>query len=235
VIQPGDVTPETPGNGPGGDNLALLYQGMLTGIVRIQAGKQPIGDPKSFQRRMEDLLAEIQREAIKIGYRQQEIDDAHFAVIAFLDETVLSSRDPSRLHWSSLGAKVYQQAIAGDAIFDRLKNVRSQRDSPALADVLELYYLCFVLGYEGRYAVVERSELSVLMSELRDRIERIRNRSDALSPEGGLPPKQARSTNLDPWVRPLAIVAVSSAALAGLAWIVLKLLLNSSAAAVAVQ
>ena len=38
------------------DTLALLFQGIFTGIVRIQAGKQPLSDLDTFRRRPEPSL-----------------------------------------------------------------------------------------------------------------------------------------------------------------------------------
>src|SRR5262249_30304615 len=76
------------------ERLALLYQGMFTAIVRIQSGRQPLVDADAFQKRMEGLLAEIERETIRMGYRNPEIDDAKYAVVAFLDEAIQRSDDP---------------------------------------------------------------------------------------------------------------------------------------------
>src|ERR1700734_1860784 len=116
------------------ENLALLYQGVYTGIVRVQAGRQPIVDPNAFQRRMDDLLLEVEREAIRAGYEKEEIEEANYAVVAFLDETVLTSNDPAKDRWSSWQAKRYAGAIAGDAFFEHLKGVLSRRDSVQVAD-----------------------------------------------------------------------------------------------------
>src|SRR5437016_9744634 len=137
------------------EKLALLFQGIFTAIVRVQSGRQPLIDANAFQKRMEGLFAEIEREAIKVGYRDKEIDDTRYALVAFLDETIQRSEDPSRAAWSPLQAKLYAQAVAGEGVFDRLKTLRTRRNSADLADVLEIYYLCFLLGYEGRYAVAE--------------------------------------------------------------------------------
>jgi len=139
------------------ERLALLYQGILTGIVRLQSGKQPLVDAAAFQKRMESLLDEIEREGIKVGYRNQDIQDAHYPIIAFLDETIRRSNDPNRNQWTPLQAKRYGEAVAGEGVFERLKIIRNRRDSQDLADVLEIYALCFFLGYQGRYAVGDRS------------------------------------------------------------------------------
>jgi type VI secretion system protein ImpK len=169
------------------ERLALLYQGILTTIVRLQSGKQPLVDAAAFQKRMESLLDEIEREAIKVGYRNQDVQDAHYPIIAFLDETVRRSNDPNRNQWNSLQAKRYGEAVAGEGVFDRIKVIRTRRDSQDLADLLEIYQLSFLLGYQGRYAVGDRSGLDLLIEEVREQIERIRGNQPLLSPDGSLP------------------------------------------------
>jgi type VI secretion system protein ImpK len=216
--------------GPRRERLALLYQGMFTAIVRVQSGRQPLIDANAFQKRMEGLLAEIEREAIKVGYRNKDIEDANYAVVAFLDETIQRSDDPNRNRWSALQAKMFEQAVAGDVVFDRLKSIRTRRDSADLADLLEIYYLCFLLGYEGRYALDEREKLEVLMDDLRDQIARVRGVQPALSPDGAFPafapaPIAAPASPVAPW----RLAAVACAVLAVVGWVVLKLMLNSYA------
>src|ERR1051325_5399659 len=126
---------------PGGahvERMALLYQGVLTAIVRIQAGRQELFDPVSFQKRMEGLLDEIEREALKANYDKKDINEGHYVTIAFLDEAVSRSDDPNKKLWSPLAVKRYEDGKAGEGVFDRLKALRSKRgDSAALADLLE--------------------------------------------------------------------------------------------------
>src|SRR5215471_14938253 len=202
------------------EKLALLYQGILTTIVRIQSGRQPLKDAADFQKRMEGLFDQIQREAIKVGYRDKEIQDANYALVAFLDEAIQRSDDPNRGAWSPLQSKMYAQAVAGEGVFDRLKAIRTRRDSADLADVLEIYYLCFLLGYEGRYALAEHEKLEALMDDLREQIERLRGPQTPLSPEGAFPmqPAVAPPPPASP-AMPLMIAAIGCVALAILGWI----------------
>ena len=212
------------------EKLALLYQGILTTVVRIQSGRQPLKDAADFQKRMEGLFEQIEREAIKVGYRDQEIKDANYALIAFLDEAIQRSEDPNRGAWQPLQSKMFAQAIAGDMVFDRLKTIRARRDSTDLADVLEIYYLCFLLGYEGRYALAEHEKLEALMDDLRGQIERLRGPQPLLSPEGAFPmqPMMAPPPPASP-AKPWMIAAIGCIALAILGWVIFKLLLNSNA------
>jgi type VI secretion system protein ImpK len=210
------------------ERLPLLYQGMLTAIVRLQSGKQQLIDANAFQKRMDSLLDEIEREAIKVGYRNQDIQDAHYATIAFLDETVQRSNDPNRNQWTPLQAKRYAQAVAGEGVYERLKTIRTRRDSAELADLLEVYDLCFLLGYQGRYAVGGRSELDRLIEDLREQIERIRGRRTVLSPEGILPAMPQTTAAPDQSDGRWKTAAIASVAFAIVCWFVLWVFLNSA-------
>lgn len=158
------------------DNLALLYQSVFTGIVRIQSGRQPLVDIELFRRRMKAALQEIEREAAAAGYGNPEIKDAEFAVVAFLDETILSSKDPKAEEWRKrpLNTELFGQAIAGDVFFDRLTEIERRRDSQRGADLLEVYLLCLLLGFKGRFGPPLRDEAYRIMERVRIRVEAAR-------------------------------------------------------------
>lgn len=169
---------------PRSDTLSLLYQGVFTGIVRLQAGRQRLTDPVTFRRRIKDALQDTQKEAGTAGYNAREIRDAEAAVVAFLDEVVLSLDHPARDQWviKPLSVDLYGDANAGEVFFDRLEELRGQTDSTHLADLLEVYLLCLLLGFEGKYSGAGTSEGHLIADRLRIRIERIRGGSYRLSP-----------------------------------------------------
>src|SRR5437764_1161607 len=78
------------------DRLALLYEGILTAIVRVQSGRQQIQGSDAFRAKMQSALDEIGRAAAQRGYTAEHVKEANFAVIAFLDEAVLTSNDAGR-------------------------------------------------------------------------------------------------------------------------------------------
>ena len=118
------------------DTLALLCQNILTSIVRIQSGKQPLADLETFRRRMKTAIQEFEREAGVAGYGAGESREAAFAVVAFLDETILSSRDPRADEWRKrpLNNELFGQAITGNVFFDKLTDLERGRDSTQLAE-----------------------------------------------------------------------------------------------------
>jgi len=166
------------------DSLALLYQNILTSVVRIQSGRQPLTEMEVFRKRIKAALTEVEREAGVAGYRSAEIKEAEFAVVAFLDETILSSREPGADDWRKrpLNTELFDQAVAGDVFFERLLEIERRPDSARLADVMEVYLLCLLLGLEGRFAPPLRGEAYRIMDRIRHRVETIRGSDYSLSP-----------------------------------------------------
>jgi type VI secretion system protein ImpK len=181
-----------PGAEPMGsvENLALLYQSLLTGIIRVKGQRQHIPDSETFRKRTKATLQEVERVAVATGYDVRDVRDTHFAVVAFLDAVILHSKDSARSEWErkTLQEELFGQSDAGLVFFEKLDQFRSRRDSEQLADILEVYLLCLLLGFEGRYSGAQRGELEGITDSLRMRIEYIRGRDDRLSPSATLPP-----------------------------------------------
>ncbi|HLG98910.1 MAG TPA: DotU family type IV/VI secretion system protein [Bryobacteraceae bacterium] len=198
------------------ERLALLYEGLMTAIVRVQSSRQQLQNSEAFRTKMKDALNDIAQIAARRGYAKEDIQEANFAVIAFLDEAVLSSQDPARTQWArkSMQEELFDQRNAGELFFKRLDSLRAHGDSLHLAEVLEVYYLCLLLGYEGRYAVGSKAELHLLMDNLRERIERIFGRNPDFSPDGKIPDAPPVTAPVDPLPRQLKLAAVAALALA---------------------
>jgi type VI secretion system protein ImpK len=171
------------------ENLALMYQGLLTGITRLQTERQHITNGDSFRKRTKAALQDIERVAVAAGYEADDVRDTHFAVVALLDSVVLHSNDPVRVEWErrTLQEELFGQTDAGVTFFVKLDRFRVQHDSPRLADALEVYLLCLLLGFEGQYSGPLRGELDSITEHIARRIEEIRGTSRQISPAGSLP------------------------------------------------
>lgn len=222
------------GTRPKRETLANLYQGFLTGVVRLIARRQQLGNPEAFRTRMKTALKDIRRDATATGYPPEDIDDAEFAVVAFLDEAILNSNDPARNEWEkqTLGVEMFGGAVAGEVFYDRIEAYRKRSDSQRLASLLEVYLLCLLLGFEGRYAG-SKGEIHAISDRLRRRIEGIRQTDPTLTPQGM--PALAETTvpasrqTQPPWKRwALATVGVAAAL-----FLLLKLNLWWAASAIA--
>lgn len=187
------------------EDLAMLYQGLLTGIVRMQTGRQHITDANSFRSRTQAAFQEVERDALAAGYEGADVRETNFAVVAFLDSVILNSTEPIRAEWErrTLQEEMFGQTDAGVVFFEKLERLRARRDSQELADILEVYLLCVLLGFEGRYSGGLRGELYSIEDRVRARIEDIRGKSRRLSPaaipEGAPPEVVARSQSGNPY------------------------------------
>jgi type VI secretion system protein ImpK len=120
----------------------MAYVGDLP--VALEAGQPPYRQVKDEIHR---LLAESEAHAERERFPAADYDQARFAVCAWIDETVLSSRWHEKTCWldDQLQRFHYQTAEAGEQFFERLDSLGQQHA------VREVFYLCLALGFTGRY------------------------------------------------------------------------------------
>ena len=195
--------------------LALVLQEALTTVARLRADKQVATDAESFRSRIKQVLATAEQEGRALGYQAEDARFALFAVIAFLDETVLNSGQPMFATWSSrtLQEEVFGVHMAGELFFQYLQQLMQRQDSADLADVLEVYQLCMLMGFKGRYSATRGSDLQVLERQLAEKVDRIRGQLGELSP-AWRPSTADIGRRRDKWVPRLAILAGTTAVIA---------------------
>jgi type VI secretion system protein ImpK len=209
--------------------LAICFQEAITAIVRLRAGREAVTDAVQFRARMRDALQLAAVEARdKGGYTASDIRSATFAVVAFLDESVLNSGITTLADWARkpLQEELFGTHIAGDVFFENLGQVLARPDSPMLPDVLEVYSLCLLLGFAGRYTGGRRGDLAAIILSLRERIRRSRPRPANLSPSW-MPEAPSSPARRDSWIRNLMVIAAVLACLAVLLFFLYRFTLES--------
>jgi type VI secretion system protein ImpK len=175
-------------------------------------------------------LQDIEQLALSGGYDGRDVQETHFAVAAYLDSVVLHSEESVRAEWErkTLQEEMFGQRDAGVVFFEKLEDFRSRRDSEQLAGILEVYLLCLLLGFEGRYSGGLRSELEGITERVRKRIEDIRALRRQISPSGDLPP-QAAAAPLPriQRINHLRWYMLGAAGFTLLCFVILKLILSS--------
>jgi type VI secretion system protein ImpK len=212
-----------------GWNLALAFQEVFTAIVRLRNNRQQVTNSEAFRTQMKQALQRAEQEARSGGYKPEDVRQVLFAVVAFLDESVLGSRNSVFVDWPRLPlqTELFGHQIAGEVVFQELQRTLGRGDSAETCDVLEVYGLCLLLGFRGRYAAAGAGDLQSLISAIQEKLRRVRGPSGPLSPRGLLPSDAVRVAHSDPWVRRLGILTISIVALAVIAFVVFKLILNS--------
>ncbi len=213
------------------ENLALILQEVITAVVRYRANRQPITDAETFRHHIREALKAAAQQARNVaGYSSDDVKYAIFAVVAFLDESILNSRNPVFADWprKPLQEDMFGHHIAGEVFFQNLDQLLGRDDSSALADVLEVYYLCLLLGFAGRYVAGNRGELKVMMDRTAEKIRRIRGRLPELSPYWKLPAEGPRVYK-DIWVKRLVIGAIACFVVMLFLFFTFKVILSSGA------
>ncbi len=213
------------------ENLALIFQEVFTAIVRLRANRQAVSDAESFRHHIREAVKTAAQEARnRAGYPAEDIRKATLAVVGFLDETILNLQSPLFNNWprQPLQEELFGTHMAGEVFFQNLQELLGRNDSEDLADVLEVHYLCLLLGYGGRYSLGNRGELQSIMSATARKIQRIRGDFAGLSPAWEPPAEQNKKAQ-DPWTRRLLFSAVACFVLAALLFVVYKLVLGSGA------
>jgi type VI secretion system protein ImpK len=221
----------TPSTATRTDNLALIFQEVLTAIVRLRSNRQELTDAESFRYSMREAIkAAIQEARNHGGYNADDIKMATLALVGFLDESVLNLRNPMFADWprKPLQEELFGIHMAGEIFFRNLEQLMGRPDSADLADLLEVHYLCLVLGYGGRYSIGGKGELQGITTATGDRIKRIRGASYDPFLQILNEPEVVKPTE-DPWIKKLVIVAAACFVLVLALFITFKIVLGSSA------
>ena len=211
------------------ENLALSFQEILTAIVRLRTNRQVVTDAEQFRAQMRQALKAADDDARRRGYSAEQVKLGIFAVVAFLDESVLNLQQPVFAQWprKPLQEELFGVHIAGEIFFNNVQRLLGQHDSHDLADVLEMYELCLLLGFRGRYGIGGQAELRTVIDAIAEKLRRIRGSSPDLSPAWAIPPGMIKVTREDPWVKRLLWTAIACLVLTIVLFGIFKLSLGS--------
>jgi type VI secretion system protein ImpK len=208
-------------------DLVSLAAPVLEVVLRVRAGiDTPSPDLKD---EIEGLLTKMEESGTILRYPHAQIQAVKFALAAFADATALDENFPLRGQWERypLQLKYVGRSEAGIVFFERLDELL--QNPKENAEALEVYYLCLVLGFRGRYVISGEEKL-------RGEIEKTAAKLRELGrlPDGGLSPRW-RQDDQPPPPRAPSIPAWASRgglALAGLVvllFLMLKILVESGA------
>jgi type VI secretion system protein ImpK len=158
-------------------------------IIRLrQAESADIPPPEVLNHRLRGSIDEVLRRAAVLGFSHQDAQDMGYALVALMDEIVLNKPDPYRQFWMSnlLQLHYFNETGAGDNFFTRINTIRKDGHR---AEVLRVYYLCLLFGFQGRYRI-RGGELELL--SLIDAVQKDLERAqpfdfDVLAPHGERP------------------------------------------------
>jgi type VI secretion system protein ImpK len=221
----------SPAQVAGRSNLALIYQEILTAITRFRSNRQAVQDAGSFRAQVKTAIGAAEAEATKKGYAADDVRLATFAVVAFLDESILNSNNPLFTDWPRmpLQEELFGVHQAGEMFFNCIDRLMAKEESPQSADVLEIYALCLWLGYRGRYSMSGQEAVRSVASTVTEKLQHVRGGPRPLAPNWAPPKDAVLRKSSDPWVKALLIGALGALLIAVLSFGVFKFVLISGA------
>jgi len=191
-------------------NLSDLSSECLILVLQLRSTND-YGDAEVLKTRVYELFERFESTARKFRIDNDKTRLAKFALVAFLDETIISSSWSQKEAWLSdpLQIKLFETFNAGEEFFNFL-NELSQKTS-ANKEVLEVYYLCLSLGFKGKYQLQSPENLRKTIDELNLELHPEAYRDiDLISPNGN--PRQSFvqsvRSGLPIWVYPLCALIV---------------------------
>ena len=153
-------------------------------ILQLRAAKE-YGDPVTLRKRIGELLRRLERNAKEAGFEHDAIHEkAMFALVAFIDETILGSEWRGKDSWLAqpLQMEWFNRFDAGDEFYNRLQELRQR--TAHNAEVVEVFYLCLALGFRGKFQF-SLDKLDPFIEDLYNELRRATGRAaDLLSPHG---------------------------------------------------
>ena len=158
------------------NSLALSFQDVITVVLRMRYGAQRVADAAGFRANIRKMIATAVQEVRGLGYSDATSHMALYAIIGFLDESVLNSQDPTFADWARrpLQEEMFGGHFAGEVFFKQVADLLNAPETNEVADALELHALCLLLGYRGRFAFGDHGEIHGILARIRDKILRIR-------------------------------------------------------------
>jgi type VI secretion system protein ImpK len=199
----------TRANTKSGNDLIDLAAPLLRMMMKIKAGV--VTPSNEMRRQIDDWFKKLEERGSQSGYKERQLLDVKFALAAFVDETVLAGGFPLREEWERypLQLEYFREALAGNKYFERLDSLIKQGE----AEVVEVYYLCLLIGFKGKYSVFLEDQLPNVINSTAEYLRgagRLLTRT--LSPHGFLndqPEPPPPEPELPRWVKLSAIAAVS--------------------------
>lgn len=178
----------------------------------------PISSPDLIHQRLCGFIDGVKQRAREVGIADRDTNDMLYAIVALADEIALTKPEPLRGAWivHPLQMQYFNENLAGEGFFDRMEAIRRDRRR---VDVLKVYYLCLIFGFQGRYAIRGGElELMRIVESVRADVEAGMDKPEELSPHGDPPDEpmvQRGGRNPFLWVS-LGIFALAIAVFVGL-------------------
>jgi type VI secretion system protein ImpK len=205
--------------------LADLCGDLLAFALQLKRSSDP-GDAEAMRQKIDEQFRALESKARQSDVPQEDVQQAKYAICAFIDEMILTSSWGLKDSWADkpLQLAYFNDFSAGEEFYNKVETLRAAKK----VAVLEVYYLCLALGFRGKYVDLQGMEKKkVLMDSV---LREMRGTAPAPG-TGGLSPSWQPPDALPGIVKnfPAWFVAAACGLVVILLFILLSTLLGSSA------
>ena len=168
-----------------GINPLLTAAGPLLALLSQLRATTQHADRAGLQRQLLGLIGEFEERARASGVTRPQVTAARYLLCTFIDEVIASTPWGADAPSGTRGLlqEFHEDESGATKVFELLDKLSA--DALTHAPLLELFYVCFALGFEGHYARKPngRAELAALAARL---LERVRPEA---APRAGMGPR----------------------------------------------
>ena len=212
--------------------LVAAANPLLAAVPRIRSTvSHP--DPAGLRESMLRQMATFDEAARRAGVANDAITVGRYALCTLVDESVLQTPWGGTANWAqgSLLVSLFRENWGGEKFFQLLNKMAE--DPGKNIDLLELFYVCIALGFEGRFRVVDNGKAQ--LEQVREKLYEIIRRTRGEVERELAPRWRGEVTAIKPinsWLSLWVTAAVVSAVLIG-AYLWFSFNLNSGSDALA--
>lgn len=207
------ITPEV--------DLVTLASPMFELVMRIRA--EHVQPSMELQATIDRMVMRLEQRGRGLRYGEKQLEAAKFALASYIDEMVLMADFPFHDEWEKypLQLKYFGEHLAGVRFFERLNDLL--KDVERQGDLVELYYMCLLLGYKGRFRDYFEDELADVVRQVEEALRQVnRLRTVGQSPHWLLDDQPEPREEVK-WPKWLLGLGIGSLGLGILAFVVFKL------------
>jgi len=196
----------------------LMHDGFYL-LLLLKNGYVP-DDADHFALQVRRFLDNLERHARRLNLAVDDVYAAKYAFCAAVDEAILSAEMPIRESWerAPLQLILFGDQLAGEHFFSELEQVR--RRGIASVQALDVFYMCLLTGFQGKYRLEGSEKLAYLVATLGKEIAHLKGKRVPFAPHWKSPDdvRHLMKAELPLWVIGSALTLLGAAVYAGLSW-----------------
>ena len=198
--------------------LDLMYDGFYA--LFLLKNRSAPQEESAFATKMKRFLDDFERNAKKLNASADDVHAAKYAFCAAVDEIILRSQFNIRAAWERhpLQLVLFGDQLAGENFFNRLEELRAK--GSAHLQALEVFHMCLLLGFQGKYILEGPEKLHYLTARLGDEIAGMKGKPVGFAPHWERPDQIANKlrNEVPLWIICSIFALIGLSAYLGMNW-----------------